>query len=436
MDPNQDPLFNISLNAQIIAALLGGQFVTVINIENELDALSAPSSEPSTDPLTASPSASPSDPLTAPLSEPIQRRRPRDEESSEEEPSAKYAKYNEIKKPIDYRSIGLNTCTTLYFTEDDDQTLLLNEELLPNRFVRNIISRIPLSVKDRMVYLTRFMQNDAEYYGDDEDDAYDGEAKKTLLYNLRDKVYTAYIKEWRLRAVFRKVVHYLRTKIIDKRSTEEIDPITLCPPEKPVALYDWSVKKKFVFDAKSLATFIESKLLYNEGGFALPIYPSNPWTNVEFTYVQLVSIYYQLSAYGELRWGLSTMYKYDFNKTMWHRYHHSALTMSAIKTSLIRLDSFDARELLLDFILSKVDELQFRSSNRLDNIYRTAIQKMPTHWYIEECKAIAMIHYEAEHFGYNRKHAINQRCLKLFKKQKDFIKDCGGGPGAPPHPLS
>jgi hypothetical protein len=204
---------------------------------------------------------------------------------------------------------------------------------------------------------------------------------------------------------------------------EEVDPITLCAPEKPVTLYDWSAKKKFVFDAKSLATYIESKLLYNEGGFALPIYPSNPWTNVEFTTTQLISLYYQLAAQGELRWGLVTLHKYNFNKALWHRYHHSALTMSAIKNSLIRLDSFDARELLLDFILSKVDELQFRSSNRLDQVYRTAIQKAPTHWYVEECKAIALIHYEAEHFGYNRVHTINQRCLKLFKKQKEFVKD-------------
>jgi hypothetical protein len=423
MDPSQDPIFNMSLNAQIIAALLGGNFVALVS---DFGPLSVPPTEPLSEPS--------SDPSTEPPTSPLAQRRRFQEDPPEDEPPAKYARYHENEKPIDYSVIELNTCLIMRFTEEDGKTLLLNEDLLPNRFVRNIISKIPLSVKDRMNYLARFRQNDAEYYADTEDDAFDIEGKKSLLYNLRDKVYTAYIKEWRLRAVFRKVVHRLRINKIDKRTTEEIDPITLSVPEKPVTVYDWSVKKKFVFDAKSLATFIESKLLYNEGGFALPIFPSNPWTNIEFTYAQLVSIYYQLSAYGQLRWGLSTMYKYDFNKTLWHRYHHSALTMSAIKTSLIRLDSADARELLLDFILSKVDELQFRSSNRLDSVYRTAVQKMPTHWYIEECKAIAMIHYEAEHFGYNRLQTINQRCLKLFKKQKDFIKDCGGGPGGPPHP--
>ena len=425
MDPNQ--LFNIQLNAHIIAALLGEHFVSILNVENEMEPLSEPSTESLSESL--------SEPLSEPLSVPVLRRHHRssEEEPPEEEPPAKYAKYHETEKPIDYSIIELNTCFMLHFTEEDGQTLLLNEALEPNRFVRNIISKIPISVKERMNYLARFRQNTAEYYADAEDDAFNIEEKKKLLYNLRDKVYTAYIKEWRLRTIFRRVVHRLRMNKIDKRSTEDIDPITLSVPETPVTVYDWSAKKKFVFDAKSLATFIESKLLYNEGGFALPIFPSNPWTNVVFTYAQLISIYYQLSAHGQLRWGMSTMYKYDFNKTLWHRYHHSALTMSAIKTSLIRLDSADARELLLDFILSKVDELQFRSSNRLDSVYRTAIQKMPTHWYIEECKAIAMVHYEAEHFGYNRKQQINQRCLKLFKKQKDFIKDCGG-PGAPPHP--
>jgi len=444
-DPShrQNTIFNAQLTAQLVSALFGSQrYIAVINVPPPIihgveGVESVEESERMEEEYTESTDSAeesiPSDPLPrvrppSPTTDPplgLRRVRPRSpSEVNQMVLSAKHARPNSPKeKEIDYRTIELNTCLTLYFTEEDGHALLLNERAEPNRFVRNVISRLPHGVKDRMIYLARFMRNDADYYADEENDAFDIEGKKKLLYNLRDQVVAAYIKEWRLRAVFRRVVHRLRIKKIDARSVEEVDPITLCAPEKPVTLYDWSAKKKFVFDAKSLATYIESKLLYNEGGFALPIYPSNPWTNVEFTSTQLISLYYQLAAQGELRWGLVTLHKYNFNKTLWHRYHHSALTMSAIKNSLIRLDSFDARELLLDFILSKVDELQFRSSNRLDQVYRIAIQKAPTHWYVEECKAIALIHYEAEHFGYNRVHTINQRCLKLFKKQKEFVKD-------------
>jgi hypothetical protein len=314
------------------------------------------------------------------------------------------------------------------FTKRARTHVLSNERIEPNHFVRLILGNLPLSMKDRLLYMARFMKNDEEYSEwtpptEEEEESYDYEGKKELLYNIRDKMLAGYIKECRLKTAFRKVLVMWRIYKLNQKPMTDVDPITLSAPEKEVAVYDWHVQKKFVFDAKSLATFIESKLLYNEGGFALPMYPCNPWTNLEFSYAQLVSIHNQLQEHGELRWGLATMRKYNFNKNVWHKYHNSALTMSAIKNSLIRLDSFDARELLLDFILSKVDELQIRASNRLDSVYRMAIQKVPTHWYVEECKAIALIHYEAAHFGYNRVNSINQRCLKLFKKQKEFVKE-------------
>jgi hypothetical protein len=151
MDPSQDPIFNMSLNAQIIAALLGGNFVALVS---DFGPLSVPPTEPLSEPS--------SDPSTEPPTSPLAHRRRFQEDPPEDEPPAKYARYHENEKPIDYSVIELNTCLIMRFTEEDGKTLLLNEDLLPNRFVRNIISKIPLSVKDRMNYLARFRQNDAE----------------------------------------------------------------------------------------------------------------------------------------------------------------------------------------------------------------------------------------------------------------------------------
>ena len=150
-------------------------------------------------------------------------------------------------------------------------------------------------------------------------------------------------------------------------------PITLSEPDKEVYIYDWSVKRKFIFDAKSLATLIESKLMYNEYGFPVPMYPRNPKNNVEFTYKQLISIYYQLKNYGELRWGFTTLREYNFNKNRWHMYHKSALTINSIKSSITLLDSFEARELFTDFIFAKMEELGLRHTNYIFNAYQTAM---------------------------------------------------------------
>lgn len=351
---------------------------------------------------------------------PLRRAR---EETDDEAPPPKYQK---VEKTINYRFICLNTLRTIRFRDHHGTNLLLKYE--PNLFVRKIISILPTSVKERLIFLHQFSRNDGNYSeedrSDDEDNADDIEGKKELLYNLKDQVYTAYIKEWRLRMAFRKVLQMWRVyKMNKKQDATDVDPITLCIPEKEIQLYDWSARKKFVFDAKSLATFMESKLLYCEGGFPLPHYPCNPWTNVEFTYNQLVSIYYQLQQYGELRWGLITLKQHDFNKNVWHRYHSSALTMAAIKNSLIRLDSYDARELLTDFIFSKMDELRVHTSRYIESAYRQACIHVPTHWYVEECKSIALVHYEASHFGYNKTAQINTRCAKLFKRQGQMIRE-------------
>jgi len=354
-----------------------------------------------------------------------QRRRREVGEETDDEPPAKMPK---LEKEINYNYIELNTFHKVDFRKRPSTSVLSNERVEPNRFVRLILSDLPLSIKDRLLYMARFMKNEGEYKEwsqptDEEVESDDYEGKKELLYNIRDKMLAGYIKECRLKTAFRKVLVMWRIYKLNQKPMTDVDPITLSAPEKEVVVYDWHVQKKFAFDAKSLATFIESKLLYNEGGFALPMCPCNPWTNLEFSYVQLVSIHNQLQEHGELRWGLATMRKYNFNKNVWHKYHNSALTMSAIKNSLIRLDSYDARELLLDFIFAKMDEILRHSNHYIDQAYRHAVAKVPTHWYMEEWKAIAMLHYESTHFGHNKIQQINLACKKVFKKQPQFLKE-------------
>jgi hypothetical protein len=355
----------------------------------------------------------------------VGQRRRRAEDTDDDEPPAKMPK---LEKEINYNFIELNTMHKIDFTKRARNRVLSNEWIEPNRFVRLILGDLPLSMKDRLLYMARFMKNDEEYSEwtpptEEEEESYDYEGKKELLYNIRDKMLAGYIKECRLKTAFRKVLVMWRIYKLNQKPMTDVDPITLSAPEKEVAVYDWHVQKKFVFDAKSLATFIESKLLYNEGGFALPMYPCNPWTNLEFSYAQLVSIHNQLQEHGELRWGLATMRKYNFNKNVWHKYHNSALTMSAIKNSLIRLDSYDARELILDFIFAKMDEILRHSNHYIDQAYRYAVIKAPTHWYIEEWKSIAMLHYESTHFGHNKTQQVTLMCKKLFKKQPQFLKE-------------
>jgi len=228
--------------------------------------------------------------------------------------------------------------------------------------------------------------------------------------------------ELRLRRAMRNVLTRWRIKRMDRAIQEKTDPITLYDPVKEVVLYDMQLKRKFYFDAKSIAIHIETALLYQEGGFAIPMYPRNPWNNLEFTYRQLLSLYLQLRTHGELRWGLSTLRALDFNKSRWQRYHHSAITMRAIHASLFSLESLNARELLEDFIVLSLEKCGNVSEDTIV-FYREAMIRVPHHWYLERWKTLAYQHYEAQHFGMHRSMHLTSACRDLYHKQYSFVKD-------------
>jgi hypothetical protein len=319
-----------------------------------------------------------------------------------------------------YSYLRLKSGEEFNFKEEDSSKVLINEVIEPNRLIRNIISKVPQRVAERMEYLAKFC---SEEDGDESDEENSEKVVKRYFGNLKELVYEAYIKEWRLRFLFKRLLILWRIYKMNKSSEKEMDPITLSEPEKEVYMYDWANKRKFIFDAKSIATMIETKLMYHEYGFPVPMLPRNPKNNVEFSYKQMVSIYYQLKAHGELRWGFTTLREYNFNKNRWHMYHKSALTMNSIKASIYLLDSHEGRELLLDFIFAKMEEVGFRYTNNIYEIYQKAIIQVPNHWYLEKLKSLAISHYEAEHFGHNRTRIINAACVKMFRKHRIFLED-------------
>lgn len=360
-------------------------------------------------------------------------------DEEENEPSQKRQKINHMPllsnkyyhEYTQYKYLLLSSGREFYFDSTDVDRLLTPTWVESHPFIRKIISRIPQNIKQGLLYLADFINDDKNIVIDVDRIAEEvdtpAEAHSLdvshLFENLREQLFTAYLRERRLRRAFRTVLQRWRIYRIDKKYTPEVDPITLSPVEKEVVVYDLSVHKKFVFEARSLANYMEIKLGYNEGGFAAPIFPKNPWTNADFTYYQLLSIYYQLKTHGELRWGLITLQKYHFDLHKWHQYHRSTLTLQSIKNSLRLLDSVDARDILEDFILLKLEDFDIDVSDDIADAYRVAMRNDPDHWYLQYWKEMAWIHYEAEHFSRNRSRYINARCEKIIRHHPRFLAE-------------
>ena len=82
-----------------------------------------------------------------------------------------------------------------------------------------------------------------------------------------------------------------------------------------------------------------------------------------------------------------------------------------------------ALKIFSDFIFAKMDDLGINHSINICNAYQIAMIEIPTHWYLEKLKSLAVSHYEAEHFGHNRKRIINAACVRIFKKHNQFMAD-------------
>jgi hypothetical protein len=403
----------------------------------------------------------PPPPITIPQSPP--RRRPRPEETEEQSvPKRRRGILSEIVKEYDsleppmpnYNYLRLKSGREFFFKSSDGEQLI-TRRLESNPYVKKLLESMPIRISERLLFFADFLNEDSGLEDEDvstnnqvaQDDSKEAEAEDSDLdydidltsdsdyelskpkwpqhpdrINLRDKLYAAYIRESRLKAVFRKLLILWRARRLDARYVKDVDPITLSEPEKEVVLYNWPLRKKFVFDARSLSNLIESKLAYQEYGFPVPQYPINPSINITFAYNELTEIYNQLKAHGELQWGFATLRKYNFNKQRWHMYHKSALTVNAIRSSIILLDTSDGRELLTDFIFAKMEELNIWAPNSTKNAYLNAIARDPSSWYLDQFKSVAMLHYEAEHFGYNKTHTINAKCIQIFRKQPQFMK--------------
>lgn len=308
--------------------------------------------------------------------------------------------------------LQLSTGYVLRFKKRDGTNLLLPGWFESDIYVRKIVSRSLRSVAERLRYLSHIME---------EKEGYDDDGNMTY-YDLKEQVFESYIVETRLRNAMRNVLTRWRNYHMDKHHQDIIDPITLSEPEKQIVLYDWRMKRKFIFDAKSLSIHIETALLYHEDGFATPCYPRNPWTNIAFTYRHLVSIYEQLKIHGELRWAFMTLRQHNFNKDNWHMYYDTSITLKSIQTSLVQLNSVNARDLLEDFIIMKINEVKDVTPFMV-YLYRTAIGLTPCHWIIEQWKRAAFLHYESQHLGWNRTGMINKIRDVLLKKQSQLIYD-------------
>ena len=159
-----------------------------------------------------------------------------------------------------------------------------------------------------------------------------------------------YFLNQKLRFAFKRLVSAYLKKTMKIKN--ELDTITFEPPKQAVFLYDHANRCKFQFEAKELLRDFSTRLLTHEDLFPMPLFPRNPLTNGKLHLGQLLSLYSQIKAFGQMHWTLECFQDARFTLHLFFRDNLRKLRISALRDVM---RSPQASDFILDFIEAQHD---------------------------------------------------------------------------------
>lgn len=242
-----------------------------------------------------------------------------------------------------------------------------------------------------------------------------------------------------IRYRLRKFCH--KWRLTHMKNVNEDDPITLAPIEKPVYIYSYSNRRRYVYEAETLAKDIHKKLLHTDIEIPCPLAARNPLTNEVLTLAQLISVYKQCRAYGKTHWTMESYAKCSFDMPTFEIFERKHLRTHAIQSVFQNPRGYDAKDMLEGFI-----EAQFgRHGKRfIFAFYHWAIaHKSETHhinMWRKLCKEWYMVEIIADdisemRYKYNDIQDKTKELCKMPKPlYKEFMEHIEIRPAPPPSP--
>lgn len=209
---------------------------------------------------------------------------------------------------------------------------------------------------------------------------------KSMYIEAKEK----YFLNQRLRFAFKRLVSAYLQKIMKVKN--EVDPITLEPPKQAVLLFDHANRCKFQFEAKELLRDFSTRLLTHEDLFPMPLFLRNPLTNSRLHMGQLLSLYSQIKAFGQMHWTLECFQDARFALQRFSRDNSRKLRLSALRDLM---KSPQAADFILDFIEAQHDILNKHFDVRT---YEWAFRTNKCHSMdrIRSWKSMCITYYEIE----------------------------------------
>ncbi len=195
-----------------------------------------------------------------------------------------------------------------------------------------------------------------------------------------------------LRFALRRFLNHWRLTRFNK--TNEEDLFTCEVPKHPIQIVDWNSKQIWTFEAKSLMMDFTNRLLHHEGSFEEPQAPRNPYTNVNLTAGQTISVYAQMLKYAIPNSFPFTAYRASHMNLNCFRFEHRIyLSINALRKTFEDITYYETRDKILDFIAMAFDREEKEANVEA---YHFVLRQYPNTDQLQKWKQLCLKYQEFE----------------------------------------
>ncbi len=196
----------------------------------------------------------------------------------------------------------------------------------------------------------------------------------------------------RLRSALRRFLNHWRLTRFNKANEEDL--FTCEVPKHPITIVDWSSKQIWTFEAQSIMKDMTNRLLNHSGCFEEPLNPRNPYTNLNLTASQTISIYSQMLKYTIPNSFPFTAYRASHMNLNCFRFEHRIyLAIHALRKTFEDIHYYETQEKMLDFIEMAFDR---QGAEVNSDAYEFVIKRFSQTEQLQKWKQLCLKYHEFE----------------------------------------
>jgi hypothetical protein len=219
-------------------------------------------------------------------------------------------------------------------------------------FLQSILYTRDKTLKEWFILLKTYKQYDTQF---------------PFLNGMYTILESLYFKHMRIRALLQKFVRNIKIRLLRRRIIGNIDLYTTLaiPKYAQITIHDYASKSVYMFHTQTAIRICESGLKYSNYGIPFPQRPKNPYTNLSFTYGQIVVLLQQIFVNCALTnsvppINLISFRTCNYDTNIYKRKHIHLLNIESAKSLLLDIHDSNSRYYYMEVLEDTIESEDLR----------------------------------------------------------------------------